>query len=297
MKDDYPERQEGILALVVLAAVYASMGLFVRYLNTGFLVFQQVYLRVFAAFFLGLICFNKGLDFSKLRKISQKEWLLLIFRSAAIYLFGVTLFTKAINIAKFSNVSFVGSIPITPILAVLLLKEKLTWKKVLLILTAFLGVILIAVKDYSQIFIWGKGELITLISTFFFSAGYVTRKLHSDLLNNKEIVQIMFFLSFIMLFTVSLIKGDGLPINNWHSGLLLVVLGAGLFNVINNFLQNYGFQKIEAILAGNILTLQSVFAVLLGFLFYRELPNLKELLGGATIITSVIAMNKVEEIE
>ena len=297
MKINKTDRQRGVLALVVLAAVYASMGLFARYLNTGLLVFQQVYLRVFAAFFLGLICFNKNLDFSKLKKVSQKEWLLLIFRSAAIYLFGVTLFTKAINIAKFSSVSFIGSIPITPVLAVLILKEKLTWKKIILILTAFLGVTLIAVKDYSQIFTWGNGEVTSLISTFFFSAGYVTRKLHSNLLNNKEIVQIMFFFAFLMVFAVSLLKGDGLPIDNWHPVLLLTVLVAGLFNVINNFLQNYGFQKIEAILAGNILTLQSVFAVLLGFLFYKELPNLKEWLGGIIIIASVIAMNKVAVVE
>lgn len=297
MKINKTDRQKGVLALILLAAVYVSMGLFARYLNTGFLVFQQVYLRVFAAFFLGLICFNKDLDFSKLKKISKKEWSFLIFRAAAIYLFGVTLFTKSINIAKFGNVSFIQSIPITPIFAVILLKERLTWKKLLYILTAFLGVILIAVKDYSQFLVWGKGEFISLISTFFFAAGYTTRKLHSQLLNNKEITQITFFLSFFMLFAVSLFKGDGLPTAHWHPGLLLVVLGAGLFNVINNFLQNYGFQKVEAILAGNILTLQPVFAVILGLLFYREFPNLQEWLGGVTIILSVIGMNKVEAVE
>lgn len=288
------EHQKGVLALVLLSLVFASMGLFARYLSTGFVLFQQVYLRVLAAFFLGLIFFKNDLDFKKLKKISKKEWGLLIFRSAASYLFGVTLFTQAIILTKYSNVSFIGALPMVAILGALLLKEKLTFKKLLLILTAFSGVILIAVQDYSHLFVWGKGEVMALLATFAFSLSYVARKWHSDLLNNKEITQITFFLAFFMLFVASLIKGDGLPLTGWHWGLLIAVLGAGLFNVINMFLTNYGFQKVEAILASNILTLESVFGVILGLLFYKEVPITKELFGGVIITLSVIGMNKVE---
>ena len=85
-----------------------------------------------------------------------------------------------------------------------------------------------------------------------------------------------------------------MPSTGWTTGLLLAVIGAGSFNVINMFLTNYGFQKIKAILASNILTLESVFAVILGFIFYKEIPIAKELLGGIVIILSVIGMNKME---
>lgn len=54
-------RQKGILALVLLSLVFASMGLFVRYLNTEFTLLQQVYLRVLAAFILGLFIFRKDI--------------------------------------------------------------------------------------------------------------------------------------------------------------------------------------------------------------------------------------------
>ena len=67
------EHQKGVLALVLLSMVFASMGLFARYLSTGFVLLQQVYLRVFAAFFLGLIVFKNDLDFKKLKKISKKR--------------------------------------------------------------------------------------------------------------------------------------------------------------------------------------------------------------------------------
>jgi len=191
-------------------------------------------------------------------------------------------------------VSFIGGLPTTAVLGFILMGEKFTWKKASLVLLAFVGVFFIAVKDYSHLFDWGRGELLTLLSTVFFSLSYVTRKWQSDVLNNKELTVINFFVAFLAVFFVSIFKGDGLPIAGWSWGLLLAVLGAGVFNIMNVFLTNYGFQKVEAVLASNILTLESFFAIILGFIFYREAPLLKDLLGGVVITIAVIAMNKLE---
>lgn len=288
------ERSKGIIALILLTVAFASMGLFVRYLNTGFLLLQQVYLRITAAFILTLILFNKDLSFEKLKQISFKEWSLLVFRGLAMYLFGVTLFSQAILLTKYSNVSFIGSLPFVAVLGVLFFKEKINLQKILLIVMAFIGVFLISVQDYSNIFIWGKGEMFALISTVFFSFSYVVRKWHSHLLNNKEITAITFFISAITVFITSLFVGNGLPVGHWTWGLLGAVIGAGLFNVINLFLTNYGFEKVDNVLASNILTLESFFAVILGFIFYREMPGLKEIIGGILIVGSVVLMNQVE---
>lgn len=291
------ERQKGIFSLVLLALVFASMGLFARYLSTGFLLFQQVYLRMLAAFVVGFVVFRNQIDLSKLKKISKKDWAVIILRAVSYSLFGIILFTQAIIITKYSNVSFISSLPMTAILGFILIGEKFTYKKALYVLVAFLGVLLIAVKDYTNLFYLGRGELITLISTVFFSISYVARKWQSDLLNNRELTVINFFVAFIAVFVVSILKGDGLPIANWHWGLLFAIVGAGVFNIANVFLTNYGFQKIEAVLASNILTLESFFALILGFLFYRELPIFKEIMGGLIIIGSVIGMNRLERKE
>jgi len=72
---------------------------------------------------------------------------------------------------------------------------------------------------------------------------------------------------------------------------------AGFFNVLNNFLSNYGFQKVEAYVAGNILTLESFFAVIIGFLFYKEVPSIIEFVGGLLIVSSVFFMHKIENRE
>lgn len=288
------DNQKGILSLVLLAFVFASMGLFARYLSTGFLLFQQVYLRMLAAFIVGYLVFHNEIDVSKYWKLTNKDWFIIILRAVSYSLFGIILFTQAILITKYGNVSLIGSLPMTAILGFLLLHEKLNFKKVALILLAFVGVMLISVKDYSSIFSWGRGELLTLISTVFFSISYIARKWQSNILNNKELTVINFLVAFIAVFVVSLLKGDGLPVSGWHWGLLFAVVGAGIFNILNVFLTNYGFQKVEAVIASNILSLESVFAIALGFLFYKEVPIPKEIIGGVIITVSVISMNKLE---
>lgn len=284
------EKRKGVYSLILLALVFASMGIFARYLSV-FQLFQQVYLRVFAAFLLGLFIFNRHLNISKLKKLSYKEWLLFIFRGATGYLFGVTLFSRAIILAKYSNVSFISAIPMTAVLGIILLKEKITIEKIFLILLSFIGVTLISVKDYSNLFSWGNGEIFALISTVFFSLNYISRRWHSEILNNSEITELNFFVGFILVFVTSFFVGEPLPLTDWNWGLLLAVLGGGLFNAINVFLANYGFQKVDTILASNILTLESAFAIIIGFIFYREIPGLKEIAGGLIISLSVIRMN------
>lgn len=288
------EREKGVFALILLALVFASMGLFARYLATGFLLFQQVYLRMLAAFIVGYLVFRKQIDISKYRKLPIREWLVIILRAVSYSLFGIVLFTQAIIITKYSNVSFIGSLPMTAVLGFVLLHEKFSFRKLALILLALAGVLLISVKDYSDIFNWDRGGVLTLIATVFFSLSYVARKWQSSLLNNQELTVINFLVAFLAVFIVSILKGDGLPVLGWSWGLLLAVIGAGIFNIGNVYLTNFGFQKIEAVLASNILTLESVFAVVLGFFFYKEVPLLKELLGGFIITLSVIGMNKAE---
>ena len=73
-----------------------------------------------------------------------------------------------------------------------------------------------------------------------------------------------------------------------------MLLCAGAFNVVNNFLSSYGFQYIPAILASNLLTLQPLFALVISMALYGEMPVIKELAGGAIIIASALAMHRAQ---
>lgn len=285
------DAEKGMLALAVLTVIYASMNVWARYLGQDFLIFQQVYLRFSLAFFLSLIIFRKKLDYSKLRTVGKRDWLLLSGRGLLTGLAVVCLSLGALN-TKIGNVAFIQALPFVAFFGILFFKEKLTIPKALLILLSLAGVLLIAVPDYNNIFQWGRGELYALLGSAIFALVFVSRKWHSENLNNYELSTAGLFFQTLPLIIISVIVGEGMPQSSWDWGIVLVLLIAGVANIFNINLSNYGFSKVKNIVAGNILTLEVVFGALFGYLLYREVLTMKEVLGGLFIVASVIGMNR-----
>lgn len=288
------ERRKGILSLVFLAAVYGGTGALTRYLDHYFTLFQQIYLRTLIAFILGIFFFGKYVNFGKLRKISAAEWLLLFARSGALFVVAAPLWVKATTLTKLANVAFVDALPITAALGFLFRFEKVTVKKVVLLLISFIGVVIISVKDWSNLTSIGIGELLVFISGFFFAFRNVARRWHSGFLNDAEITQIMSFMGILMLVFASFLFGEKLIVPLFQIEWVVVLLIGGLTMVANIYLSNYGFAHVPAVFGNNILNLEAVFAILFGFFLYGEVSIIKELIGGALIIVSVVGMNKLK---
>ncbi|KKP67475.1 MAG: hypothetical protein UR68_C0010G0009 [Candidatus Roizmanbacteria bacterium GW2011_GWA2_35_19] len=290
----FSQKQKGIISLVGLAFTYASFGFFTRYLSVSFGFFQQLYLRILAGLIIGFIIFGRNFNFSKLKKTTKMEWVLIIFRAVAYYLLGAALFNKAVLLTKISTVAFIGSIPMTAILGFTIMREKTSLKKIGYIALSFIGVMVISIQNISDIFSWGRGETLALMSCFFASLSIVFRKYQTKLLNNIEITQLQLFFAFIAILISSFLVKEGLPLSNWSYGVVFMIILSGLANVLMIFFTNYGFEHVKTSIASNILTLEMFFAVIFGFLIFKEIPTVKEIFGGALILFSVIKMNKLE---
>lgn len=286
---------KGFLALIIVSVGFGLIAVSIRYLSYSFSLFQQLYLTVGTAFIFGLFIFYKKLNFSKITKIPPRDWLILFLRVIIGYLFGASLYRESLVLTKISNVVFLQAIPFGALLGFLLFKEKVTVKKVLLLTIAYVGVVLISVKDYSNISSFGLGELFSIISGLLFSLSFVMRKWQTNFLNNEETTQLLTFFGFIILFGASLLIGESFPVFRWSNIIIGAVIFTGFLNAINLYLLNYGYQHLPVVLATNTIMLESVFGTLLAFIFYKELPNIKELLGGILIVVSVIQMNKLSE--
>jgi len=290
-----PKHSKGVLALILLAFGFGAIAITVRYLSDFYTLYQQLYLTIGAAFILSLFIFPKTLNLQRLKKIPSKDWGIMVFRIIVGYLIGASLYRTSLTLTKISNVTFIQSIPFGAIFGWLIFKEKFTLPKFLLVALAYVGVIIISIKDLSTPLSFGRGELLSLISSAAFSLSYVSRKWQSDYLNDKEISQILLFVGTLVLFMASFLRGEGLPQISWQAVALLSIFLTGLFNAINIFLINFGFNNVKVVLASNILTLESIFALILAFIFYKELPTLRELFGGILIVGSVIQMNRLKE--
>jgi len=285
---------KGVLAIIGLTATIAMANVLARYLDTGLTVLQQVYLRVLIALVLALLIFHGSLRWKKIVKLPLKEWLLLAFRGLTGYAIGVVLITQAVTMTTIGNVTFIAALPLVPLFGMLLLGEKATWWKFMFIAGSVFGVALLATNNPSDLFAWNAGDLVAVIATVGLALNYVARKWHGPTLNNQEITTLTFVFGAGFVVLLSLAFGEGAPPLADMSWLLwLALFAAGATSLAKLFLTNYGFQNIDAVRGGNLLTLEGAWGLLFGLLFYVEVPTWHGVIGGLVIVACVIGMNTI----
>lgn len=293
MLENSSERYKGVLAVVGLAIVYGIMPLLPRYLSVSFDLLPQVYLRLVIAAALCVFFFRGHLHFEKLRTLPRREWGLLALRAALYYLLGVVLYTQAILITKITNVLLIDMIPLTAIFGFILLKEPFSFKKAGLIALSVGGVCIVGMRDTSSLLTFGMGEAVALLSAAFMALAFISRRWHSNILNDREIATYTLFFAALMVFVVSLMQGDPLPTSGWGIGPAVVLLIGGILNVLISFFLNYGLSRVDSVLTGNILTTQIAFAAFFAYIAFGEVPLQHEIVGGLVIVVAAIALDRI----
>lgn len=288
------EQKKGVAALIFLALVFATMGIYVRYLHADFLLYQQVYLRVFGAALIGGIVFFSSVNFRKFFTLSHRDGAVVVFR-ALTYGLAVVCLTLAYLTMKYSNASFITALPVVPFLGWLLLKEKFSLHKLLYVLCGLFGVGLISLHGVDGILSGGSGVIYGLISALSFGLSYIARKWQSDTLNDKESAILILLIEGIAVLVASFFAGESVPLASAFSVQAIGVIAiASIANIACLVLINYGFVRVSASVAGNMLMLEPFFAVLFSIFLYQEIPVARELVGGGLIVYSAYAINRLK---
>lgn len=290
---------KGTAALIVLAAIYAIFGVFARYLSNGIGLYEQWYLRLGVAFILGAIVFHKRISWKEFRNLPSKEWQVLLFRTVIGQVIGVGFFTLAAERTQIGVLAIMGALPASSLLGILLMHEKTSWKRALLLALSFFGALIIVINSVHDVASLNIGAIYALLSTFFFGLMLVGRRWHTGALNNQEITVAMLGIASLSAYILSVILYHRLviPFSHWNTEFSLVVLTAGGLSVASFYLANYGFEHVSAVIAGNILTLEVLFGPLFGWMFYGEILKPRVVIGGIIIVISVMLMNKLAKKE
>jgi drug/metabolite transporter (DMT)-like permease len=288
------ERDKGIAAVLILALMYGILPMVTRILDASFTLSQQVYLRMAIGCLFTFIVFSKFIDITKIFRLSTKENIFIFLRSFVYFFLGVGLYTQALLLTKISNVEFIGAIPMTALLGFILLKEKVTASKVALVLISFFGVLIISVKDFSTLSQFGLGELYAFLAAFFIAVGLVSRRWQTEKINDRESSMLMLFYAAVQFGFASFIYGEGLPVNGWTSEIMFTLFAAGVMIAAVSLTMNYGFVRVDAVLAGNLLSISPFIAILLAYFFYAEVPTGREFIGGILIIISALMLHRIE---
>lgn len=175
-------------------------------------------------------------------------------------------------------------IVLTPIFSKIINKTSLSGKSYLFSLTGFLGIFLIASNSYDQLF----GNLFTLIC----ATGYALHIVMVErYIKDQNISQLMFVQSLIG--TLLCVPFLNLEQFSFKIQYVMPILFLGfVVNFAAFYLQLYGQKIINASTAALLLSLEAIFALIIGILYVGEVLNITNWAGVFLVLLSIFLVIK-----
>ena len=283
----FTRNQLGVLYGIASVACFAMMDASVKWLDM-FPVGQVL----FSWFFFGLIpilmLVPRG-EFKTFYKTSRPK--LHAFRAITGTLAIIALFIalREIPLADVVSLTFGGPIFVT-LGSIFFLSEKVGIKRWLAVLIGFFGMLLIVKPAYEELNIYYIFPIIFCI--FFACVALSIRSLSSTEPNYR--IALYFSLLSMIVGLLTLPFGWVMP-NKFEFFLLIFT---GLVGSVANILLTVSLRYAEASLVTPTKYLNLVFAILLGYFIWSEIPKLLTLVGaGLIIISSVIIFMRESELK
>lgn len=266
-------KTKAVFCMLISALGFTFMSVTVKYV-TGIPLFEKVFFR-------NLI--SLGVAFFMLKKSSapmfgRRENQLALLARSSFGLAGVVLNFYAIANLTLADSSMLGKLsPIfVTIMACIFLKEKIDSKQILSIIITFLGALLVIKPEFSL------EMLPSLAGIMSAAASGVAYTLLRYLKDKESPDTIIFYFSLIsVIFTAPFALAEYVQPTFIQLGLLLAT---GVFASVGQFGITYAYKYAKATEVSIYNYSAIVFGIILGFIFFGEIPDTLSLLGGAIII-------------
>ena len=283
----FTRNQLGVLYGIASVACFAMMDASVKWLDM-FPVGQVLFSR----FFFGLIPILMLVPRSEFKTFYKtRRPKLHAFRAITGTLAIIALFIalREIPLADVVSLTFGGPIFVT-LGSIFFLSEKVGIKRWLAVLIGFFGMLLIVKPAYEELNIYYIFPIIFCI--FFACVALSIRSLSSTEPNYR--IALYFSLLSMIVGLLTLPFGWVMP-NKFE---LFLLIFTGLVGSVANILLTVSLRYAEASLVTPTKYLNLVFAILLGYFIWSEIPKLLTLVGaGLIIISSVIIFMRESELK
>ena len=281
------KRITGILLIAISAASFGTLAIFGRYAYAdGMDIFTVLFLRfTISASIMTIILLLRKEPFPRGRILLQ-----LIGMGALGYVGQSFSYLTAIKYASAGLVALL--LYLYPmfvfVLSVIVLREKITWIKILAIVIALIGTALTVDPAGGQL----KGILLAIFAALIYSVYIIVG---TNVMKHVSAVQsstIIFASAGAVFGIFTAVNGASFPASNsgWFaiSGVVLIA------TVIPVVLFLGGLERVGPTNAAMLSTLEPVVTVLLAAWLFQERLNLVSLLGGGLILIAVILLTRNE---
>lgn len=275
---------KGMVSLVAATAIYSFFGVLTRIVGFTIPVFYSMWMRNGVTI---LILVGIAVLTHQWRKIIAKDWKWFIGRSAGGMLgfLGSYFAFYYIPIGTAYFIFYGGSTVGGYLLGKMLFGERITKIKGVSLVIALLGLLLIyATRIGSGSVLWMSLAFAGGIGTAIWN---VFSKKISGTYSDIQLNGTDFILSAMFAFIVSLLlREQWVPVSlntTWIANAFFIVLFTS-----TGQLMVYGFKRLDAQIWSLIMLTEVLFGIIIGYLFYKELPTVTSLAGGLLILTAII---------
>jgi drug/metabolite transporter (DMT)-like permease len=269
------------IALLIVTLFWGVSFLLTKNSLASLEVFNFLSIRFLIAFLFSAIIFYKRIIKSEIKTIVLGFVIgFLLFLSYAFQTVGL-LYTSLSNSAFITGTSVV----MVPIIASLLLKQKIKKEIILGVVLSLIGIALLTLKDFSTMI--NIGDLYTLICAFLFAmyiilVGKYSSSHDSIVFAIWQIGSVGFF-SLISSFTLETYTLN-IDFTAWLNILFLAVICTSGAFIIQNLAQRYTTSTHTALIYAN----EPVFAAIFGYIFAGEILGFQGIIGGVLILLGVL---------
>lgn len=280
-------------AYIFLAAVlWGTIGLVVRHLNdAGISAMQVVFLRALVTVLIlvpMLLIFNRSVLKIKLKDI----WCFIGTGIISIVCFTYfNFYTLGIASMSFAAVMMYTAPVFLVIMSAILFKEKITVKKVIACLIAFLGTAFTA-GVFGSVNV-GLTAVLTGVASGFFYALYSVFCRYAINRGYTSVTITVYTFIFALIGSAPFINFGGTfsSIAAHPNSIWFLIIIAVVNTIIPYFTYNIGLKNTETGVALIIATLEPVTATVLGFIIYKETLTAVSVIGILLVILSVVLLN------
>ncbi|MBG9980130.1 DMT family transporter [Facklamia sp. DSM 111018] len=280
------ELNKGRIGLLIMAMIWGSSFAFNELAMQSFTPYQLLALRYSIAALCLLVIFRTKILSAPFLVIKKGVLLGIVLYLAYIFQTVGLFYTSPTKNAFLTAFNVI----LVPFLAATVMKRKIKSYDYLGAIVTLVGIGVMSMT--SRLAAFNLGDLLTLISAFFFA----WQILFSDMFAKQEdplvINSIQMITAAFLANVVALIEGQTFDFSNHQSNMTVIYL-AVFCTMIAFLLQTYSQQFTSETEAVLIMSLESIFGMFFSILIVKDYPTIRTLIGAMLIIGGVLIVELV----
>jgi drug/metabolite transporter (DMT)-like permease len=270
---------KGIFAILIAMFIFGSMGIFVRFTGQSGLVVASVAFMVSSVCLLPLLL-KKGL---LNRSLLRKESYLLFFIAVAGVANNVSYFMAFQKTTIASAVFFHYLAPVfAVIMAYFILGENFTFKKGMAIVASVIGLLFVSELSFSGSS--AVGNVLALVSAVAYASSLLLYKKAMQYFDNLVLIFAQMFLGALLMSPLFFTTSFSLTLSSL--GFLLIIGFVHQFVAV--LFHMYGIRALPVSVSAIVGYTEILFALVFGFIFFKEIPSLFVVIGGICIVIATV---------